>query len=545
MKHDLDHRLAALAEAVGFADGRLDADAVANGRRVVDKAGARLGLGVESTVVALAGPTGAGKSMLFNALSGDELAEVGRRRPTTAEGRAAVWGDGADPLLDWLEIKRRHRLEGHELEGLVLLDLPDFDSVESAHRLEVDRVVELADLLVWVVEPQKYADAALHEGYLRRLGTHADAMAVVLNQADLLTSDDVTAWREDAARLLAADGLREAPLLVVSARTGSGLGELRTLLARRVAARDAAVARLAADVAAGAAELRRWCGEPAPATVGPEARQRLEAALADVAGVPQVIEAVGAAHRHRGALACGWPLVRWVRRLRPDPLRRLRLGEGDGAGRTSLPAATDVQRAQVATAVRLVADQASAGLPAPWPTLVRRAAAADDDRVVDRLDHAVGSTNLGVRSPRWWRVASLLQWGVAAAAAVGALWIGLAAVAGFFRIEGVVPLPEYRGAPVATWLVLGGLASGVVLSLLARVVNGVGARRRQRAARRALRPKIESVARELVLDPIERELDAHQGLCRALDVAVGARPSSSSGRPGRSRERATLATPGA
>ena len=70
-------------------------------------------------------------------------------------------------------------------------------------------------------------------------------------------------------------------------------------------------------------------------------------------------------------------LARWVRRLKPDPLRRLRVGDGaSGVGRTSLPPASDVQLAQVATAVRQVADSASAGLPVPWPTLVRRAASS-------------------------------------------------------------------------------------------------------------------------------------------------------------------------
>ena len=219
-----------------------------------------LGLGLESTVVALVGPTGAGKSLLFNTLSGTELAAVGRRRPTTSTGQAAVWGDGADALLDWLEINRRHRLDGDGLKGLVLLDLPDFDSVEAAHGLEVDRIVELADLLVWVVEPQKYADAALHDGYLRPLAAHDESMAVVLNRADLLVAEEVDALRRDTARLLTEDGLHESPVLVVSARTGAGVDELRGLLARRVASRKAAVERLSADAAAAAASLRRWCG---------------------------------------------------------------------------------------------------------------------------------------------------------------------------------------------------------------------------------------------------------------------------------------------
>ena len=165
----LDSRLSALADAAELAAGRLDEEDVATARAAVAKAGARLGLGLEETVVALAGPTGAGKSSLFNELAGAELTAVGRRRPTTAAATGAVWGAGGDALLDWLEIPRRHRLPSDELDGLVLLDLPDFDSVERDHRLEVDRLVELVDLVVWVVDPQKYADAAWHDDYVRPL----------------------------------------------------------------------------------------------------------------------------------------------------------------------------------------------------------------------------------------------------------------------------------------------------------------------------------------------------------------------------------------
>jgi GTP-binding protein EngB required for normal cell division len=525
VSRDLDRRLVALGEATDVADGRLEPEAVGAARRVIEKAGARLGLGIESTVVALAGPTGAGKSLLFNALSGTDAAAVGRRRPTTSQAQAAVWGDGAEPLLDWLEIMRRHRIDGDGLHGLVLLDLPDFDSVETTHRLEVDRIVELADLLVWVVEPQKYADAALHDRYLRRLATHDEAMAVVLNQADLLAQTEVTALREDATRLLEEDGLRDTPVLAVSALTGDGVSEVRRLLAERVATRDAAVARLSADVEAAAATLRRWCGTTQPAGIRRAARERLVEALSEAAGVPRIVEAVGESHRHRGALATGWPFVRWLRRLKRDPLRRLRLGAGDASeervGMTSVPPANDVQRAQVATAVRALADGASSGLPAPWPALVRASASAGEERMLDRLDHAVGTAPVDPRAPRWWWGASMLQRLLALAAAVGALWIGLAALAGFFRIEDVVPLPEVRGAPIPTWLVLGGLSLGLLLATLTRWVNAAGARRRQRAAERALRPGIEAVADDLVVQPVERQVQAHETLRRSLSVAAG------------------------
>ncbi len=524
MSRDLDRRLTALAGACELAEGRLDADVVADARAVTAKAGARLGLGIETTVVALAGPTGAGKSQLFNALTGTELASVSRRRPTTSAGQAAAWGDGADPLLDWLEIPRRHRLDADGLRGLVLLDLPDFDSVETAHRLEVDRVVALADLVLWVVEPQKYADAALHERYLRPLASHSAAMGVVLNQADLLGEADVAAWRRDAERLLSEDGLRGVPLVVVSARTGDGVDRLRRVLAERVAERGAAVARLSADVDAAASALAHTCGEGRAAGVRGEDRERLLAALEDAAGVPAVVRAVHAAHRRRGALATGWPFVRWVRRLRPDPLRRLRVPETpQPMVKTSLPPPSEAQTAQVATAARRLADRAAEGLPPPWPRLVRDAATAADEQVADRLDRAVAGADLHVGRPRWWSAARLLQKLLALTLVVGALWLLALAVLGYLRVDDVVPLPEIRGVPLPTWLLLGGAAAGVLLALLTRIANGFGARRRARAAARSLRREVEAVAQELVLVPVERELDAHARLCATVAEAAGGR----------------------
>ena len=47
--------------------------------------------------------------------------------------------------------------------------------------------MQLVDMLIWVVDPQKYADAALHDRYLIPLAQHADVMMIVLNQADRLT----------------------------------------------------------------------------------------------------------------------------------------------------------------------------------------------------------------------------------------------------------------------------------------------------------------------------------------------------------------------
>ncbi|MCW2535725.1 MAG: putative transporter, partial [Modestobacter sp.] len=218
-------------------------------RALLAKAGAREALG-DATVIALAGATGSGKSTLFNALSGSEVSTPGVRRPTTGVAHASVWGDeGADRLLDWLEVPRRHRVDrgDPELDGLVLLDLPDHDSVRLEHRLEVDRLVELVDVLVWVLDPQKYADAAVHERYLAPLAGHAGVLLVVLNQVDRLDEPAARACLADLRTLLDSEGLAATPVVATSARTGAGLPELRAELAKRVAARRAATDRLAAD----------------------------------------------------------------------------------------------------------------------------------------------------------------------------------------------------------------------------------------------------------------------------------------------------------
>ena len=264
---DLPAMLAALDEAVEVLDGRADPKVLKRALAVGSRAGERLRLSGEHTVVALAGSTGSGKSSLFNAMAGEDLSPVGVRRPTTSKAHACVWGaEGATTLVQWLGVPRRQTAWRHgsgdawgrdsgsrptaddQLDGLVLLDLPDHDSTVLEHRLEVDRLVELVDLLVWVVDPQKYADKALHEDYLRRLAGHSAVTVVVLNQVDTVNPFAAAECAEDLRRLLDADGLRRSPVLTTSVRTGAGLGELRALLVDAVARRRARNDRLVADI---------------------------------------------------------------------------------------------------------------------------------------------------------------------------------------------------------------------------------------------------------------------------------------------------------
>ncbi|TYP86517.1 GTPase [Blastococcus xanthinilyticus] len=526
----LADRLGALREAVEVAEGRLDAPEVGRARAVLAKAGAREALG-DATVVALAGATGSGKSTLFNALSGSEVSTPGVRRPTTGVAHATVWGgpdDGADRLLDWLEVPRRHRREPEPaLDGLVLLDLPDHDSVRLEHRLEVDRLVGLVDVLVWVLDPQKYADAAVHERYLAPLAGHAGVLLVVLNQVDRLDPQAVRACLEDLRGLLDREGLAATPLLAVSARTGAGLAELRGELARRVGARRAATERLVADVRGSAAALAVHCPEPTAgrnrkwgrSAAGAETTDELADALAEAAGVPTVTAAVERSTRRAGTGRTGWPLLRWTRRLRSDPLGRLHLG--DDRARTSLPATGAVERARMATAVREARDAAGEELAPGWREELRRTAEVSEDRLADALDRAVAGTDLGPeRVPLWQRAAGGLQWLLLATALVGALWLLALVGLGFLQLDDVLPVPRVEGLPLPTLLLAGGLLAGLLLALVCRPLVALRARRRARTADRRLRAAVRGVAQEELLAPMAEVRDDAARFCAAVTTAA-------------------------
>ena len=534
---DVGARAAALEQAVDAGGHRLDEAAVRRTRALLAKLGERRRLSGNHTVVALAGATGSGKSSLFNALSGLDIATVGARRPTTATATACVWGsDGADGLLEWLGVPRRHRVEHSSqldagqpdpLHGLVLLDLPDHDSTELAHRLEVDRLVELVDVFVWVTDPQKYADAALHRRYLSRLAGHDAVTVVVLNQSDRLSAAELDQCRRDLQRLVEADGLRGVQVVPTSATTGQGVDELRTVLTRAVGRRSAWSQRLSADLDAVVLDVGAGVG---PQETDPDRLAEgtgLVEALAGAAGVPAVVEAVRSDYLRGAVGTAGWPVTRWARRLRPDPLRRLRLdkhrkGEVPVMTRSSLPQATPTQRSRVELATRRVADRAGQGLTTRWQDATRAAAVPPGEDLADALDQAVVGTDLGARTPLWWRAIGALQAVVAIGAAVGLGWLIALGVTGWLQLP--QPRTPYAGPlPVPTLLAVGGLLLGALVGVLVRVLAGVGARRRAARARTRLHAAIAAVAEQRVLAPVGSVLRDHRETRAQLAAAAAGR----------------------
>ncbi|MGI8433600.1 MAG: GTPase [Nocardioidaceae bacterium] len=530
---DVVERVEGLQRAAEAAQGRLDPASVTGAQAVVEQVASRLRLSGEHTVVALAGATGSGKSSLFNALCGLDLAAVGVKRPTTSWALACAWGpEGANELLDWLGIPKRHQVNrmgmldetaaDKDLQGLVLLDLPDHDSTELSHHLEVDRLVQLADVLIWVLDPQKYADAAIHDRFLRPLQSHAEVMMVALNHVDEISESDARSCMSDLHRLLQQDGLHGVPVFATSASRGDGLAELRRALVERVSQKKFARERLTADVKAAATSLAEQTGSASAPDVRASARGDLTDALQDAAGVEVVVGAIEAVSLMRGRRATGWPLVSWVGGLRPDPLRKLKL-TSKGApvvAQTNIPVANSVQRARVDGAVRSASDTVSADLPKPWGASVRAASLARIDDVARSLDSAVSGTDLGLsRDPWWWRLVRVLQWVLCLAALAGAVWLATLAVLAYLQMS--APDPAHLGPlPIPTLLLVGGIAAGLVLAVVCRVGVQISARRRARRAQDRLQASIQRVSDGLIVAPMQAEIDAYVRCRDGLAVAL-------------------------
>ena len=218
-------------------------------------------------------------------------------------------------------------------DGLVLLDLPDVDSPRSSHRLEAERLVELFDVFVWVTDPQKYADALLHDKYVVQLTGHSAVMLVVLNQVDRLSARRADGWFRRPRRILDAEGLPGVPVVPASARTGKGCEACRQNWESgrgEAGGGGPVVGRL------DALAQRPGRGVRAPRTGSARRARRLDRGLDRRGGSRQVVDAVERNHRLRARQATGWPFTRWVSRLRPDPARRRLRGDAVRARAHSL-----------------------------------------------------------------------------------------------------------------------------------------------------------------------------------------------------------------
>lgn len=394
-------------------------------------------------------------------------------------------------------------------------------------------MLALVDAVIWVVDPEKYADAALHERYLRPLAGHAEVTFVVLNQIDRLPGEAADQVLDDLRRLLDEDGMAlgehgepGATVLPLSALTGEGVGELRELLGRFVQDRTAATRRLSADVDAAAARLRPvYVAEGRPG-LGERAREEFTDRLAEAVGAAAAGQAAEREWRRNAGRACGTPwlrLWRWYETARQP-------GSRDRAPLAAPPEERLTARQRVEQAVRTVADDAAAGLPGPWAQAVREAAVHGAKGLPDALDELAGRVTGGETAargagggavcatasepaggpagegrggraagrpprPAWWPAAVLAQVAMTLLQIFGGLWL-----AG--QIIGVLE----PGLLTPALVMLGGIVGGPLVEWSCAAAARGPARRYGQEAERRLREAAAACGRARVLDPVAAEL---------------------------------------
>lgn len=134
-------------------------------------------------------------------------------------------------------------------------------------------------------------------------------------------------------------------------------------------------------------------------------------------------------------------------------------------------------------------------------------AGASRDDVADALDRQIGSARLPTEPAAWWRAVSGLQWLLAGIMAIGLVWLVVIGVVAWFGLPDL-PTPKIGEVPWPTAMAIGGALAGLLVSVVARALAGLSARRRSTAARRTLTESVSSTADQLVADPVDAELRA-------------------------------------
>lgn len=542
MRHgDPDLDAASLPELLDrvtqLGSGRLPADRLDEVAQLRARAEQRLARGDGLTVVAVVGGTGVGKSALVNRLFEVEVVPTGVRRPTTdhpvAVRRAA--DEPTSRLLDWLDITDRREVDAGRSESLIVVDLPDHDSVAAEHRTTAARLVGRVDAVVVVVDPLKYARADLHEGPLAALVAHASLVTVALNRIDELDAADVDRCLADLSARLARTGHEDVEVVPTSAVTGDGVDELRTRLTALAATRTAARRRLDADAARLASDLdaqlptalqvdtrplgrsRRPGAETSadgatPGTVAPPTEvtdpAEVTEPLLELTGGDRRCAAAELAYRaeaHRATRSYGSRIVRRVAAVgrratrRSDTTTTPRRGPGDPV--TPPPATAVAPALTTLLGSRTGLDRTTATTHARLASLVDEQSA----RLAPQLVGAVDAHDPRPEQRVWWSAMSLANTLTEAAALAGLVWLVL------LRVGDWLALPE----PPALWvterlslpaaLLLGGALLRLVGGGLTRWLRRLGARRH----RARLRGRIVAVQRE-ALDRLDAALREEQ-----------------------------------
>ncbi|WP_404290864.1 GTPase [Glutamicibacter arilaitensis] len=531
----LAEQINAVVSAMQIAEPYLEPEIVDHAAVVIERAEARRQLSGDHVVVGLFGATGSGKSSLFNSLVESDIAQTGVIRPTTTKTVAAIWQpEGAGELLDWLEVSERHVLDSKVLGsesrksqgqsgGLILLDLPDMDSTSTEHHQIASRLAGQVDYLVWVLDPQKYADASIHHGYLSELTGQRGNLLVVLNQIDTIADHDRAPVNASLVALLESERIGQVPIILASARTGEGLDAIRGKFSAALTSKMQATRRLRADVDELLRTLEGGLAVPKARMPGLMEQSELERNIAKAHGTHRIADAVQTSYKLRASTNTGWPITSWLTRLRNDPLKRMNLGRGIEKPEISLTSRPDLSAAENAAVDQSVGrylHDATDDLSPRWSQSLKDGIHEQKERLTNDIDVAIASTTLGVEKKSWWwPVTKFVQWLGVIVALVGALWLGGIALAAYFQFD-LPQTPRVEGIAIPTLLVFTGILLGIVLGILGSFVNRVVARLKRRKALKNLQNSVSGVVRRYIVDPTAHHLEQYNSYAALISSAA-------------------------
>ena len=178
-------------------------------------------------LIVVAGSTGAGKSTLVNSLAEKNVSRTGVRRPTTGIPVLACHPDDRQWFVEGDLLSGLRRIDKPSPEdglgslvvvpteklpqGVALLDTPDIDSVVEEHHQVAHRMLDAADMWVFVTTAARYADAPAWN--LLRLAKERGArLAIVLSRVQPKARDVVL---KHFVRMLTEYGLGEVDRFVI------------------------------------------------------------------------------------------------------------------------------------------------------------------------------------------------------------------------------------------------------------------------------------------------------------------------------------------
>ncbi len=162
----------------------------------------------------------------------------------------------------------------------------------------------------------------------------------------------------------------------------------------------------------------------APASVDEARRMGLTDALCDAVGVPAVGEAMENVYAERSSQWVGWPYPRWADKLRPDPIKSLRLEDIGDEIRGITTGSVSAQSAEVTNAVQALADGLTVGMHPVWNTAVHRAARSQLAQLPQALTTSLTEVAPQLdRIPGWWRALKVWQYVLVAAFGLGVAWL--------------------------------------------------------------------------------------------------------------------------